>query len=406
MKKIIAIAVLLALFAGCKKDDKPGTVELKGISFTEESVSLEKGGQKALSLVFTPADATDKSVTWLTSNPAVATVSDGIVTGIGAGQADISAKAGVYTSTCKVTVTVTLKGIQLQKEISVNRGETATLTATLEPSDATADITWESSDESVVTVSEGELTGVGVGTATVTAKAGSIKAECAVTILPPKGAVDLGIEITRADGTKYTLYWAECNLGAEKPEDYGDYYAWGDVEPNYRIQDPLTWKEGKTGYDWASYKWCNGAANKLTKYCPADKADYWDGEGSPDGKIVLEPEDDAAHVILGGKWRMPTDEEWTELRTKCEWTWTSDYNGTGVSGRIITAPNGNSIFLPAAGYRYDFILGNAGSFGGLWSSSLNTDYPYLAFYVTFKSGGVERSYNSLCYGYSVRPVTE
>ena len=406
MKKIIAIAALLAIFAGCKKDDKPTTVELKGISFTEESVSLEKGGQKALSLVFTPADATDKSVTWLTSNPAVATVSDGVVTGVGAGQAEISAKAGVYTSTCKVTVTVTLKGIQLQKEISVNRGETATLTATLEPSDATADITWESSDESVVTVSEGELTGVGVGTATVTAKAGSIKAECAVTILPPKGAVDLGIEITRADGTKYTLYWAECNLGAEKPEDYGDYYAWGDVEPNYRIQDPLTWKEGKTGYDWASYKWCNGAANKLTKYCPADKADYWDGEGSPDGKIVLEPEDDAAHVIFGGKWRMPTDEEWTELRTKCEWTWTSDYNGTGVSGRIITAPNGNSIFLPAAGYRYDFILGNAGSFGGLWSSSLNTDYPYLAFYVTFKSGGVERSYNSLCYGYSVRPVTE
>jgi len=147
MKKIIAIAALLAIFAGCKKDDKPGTVELKGISLSEEAISIEKGGSKPLSVIFNPSNASDKpDVIWLTSNPAVATVSDGIVTGVGAGQADISAKAGNFYASCKVSVTVTLTGIQLQKEISVCRGETATLTATLVPSDATADITWESSD--------------------------------------------------------------------------------------------------------------------------------------------------------------------------------------------------------------------------------------------------------------------
>ncbi|MBR0301253.1 MAG: Ig-like domain-containing protein [Bacteroidales bacterium] len=302
-----------------------------------------------------------------------------------------------------MTVTVTLTGIQLQKEISVCRGESATLTATLVPSDATADITWESSDETIVTVSKGELTGVAVGTATVTAKAGSVKAECAVTILPPKGAVDMGMELTREDGTTYKLYWAECNLGAEKPEDYGDYYAWGEVEPSYSSQDPLTWKDGKTGYDWASYKWCNSNYEKLTKYCTADETSYWDGEGSPDGKTVLDPEDDAARVNLGGTWRMPTDAEWTELRTECTWTWTTQ---NGVNGRLVTGKNGNSIFLPAAGNLLSTGLFDAGSYGDYWSFSLDPDEPAIALNVYFYSDDVCGSTGTRTNGYSIRPVTE
>ena len=83
MKKIITIAALIALLVGCKKDDKPGIVELKGITLSEESISVEKGGSKPLSVIFNPSNASDKpTVTWLTSNPAVATVSDGIVTGV------------------------------------------------------------------------------------------------------------------------------------------------------------------------------------------------------------------------------------------------------------------------------------------------------------------------------------
>ena len=132
------------------------------------------------------------------------------------------------------------------------------------PSNATDNPTvkWLSSNPAVATVSDGELTGIAVGTATVTAKAGDVKAECAVTILPPKGAVDLGIELTRADGTTYKLYWAECKLGAEKPEDYGDYYAWGETAP-------------KSDYSRGTYKWCNGASNKLTKNCSAADMDIF-----------------------------------------------------------------------------------------------------------------------------------
>lgn len=403
MKKIIAIAALLALFAGCKKDDKPGTVELKGISLSEESISIERGGSKPLSVIFNPSDATDKpDITWLTSNPAVATVSDGIVTGVGAGQADISAKAGNFNASCKVTVTVTLTGIQLEKEISVCRGESATLTATLVPSDATADITWESSDETVVTVKDGELTGVGVGTATVTAKAGSIKAECAVTILPPRGAVDLGIELTREDGTTYKLYWAECNLGAEKPEDYGDYYAWGETTP-------------KSDYSWETYKWCNGASNKLTKYCLASKTDYWDGEGSPDGKTVLDPEDDAAHVQLGGKWRMPTLKEMEALcalKNNEDYTW--EHFGEVDGLRITRKSTGVALFLPAAGYYDNTSLALVGSAGQYWDAtgylsgayfgpSEASNLSFMKNATLFPSG---TSYNPRNRGFSIRPVTE
>ena len=402
MKKIIALAALIALFVGCKKDDKPTTVELKGITLSEESITIEKGGSKPLSVIFNPSNATDKpTVTWLSSNPAVATVSDGIVTGVGAGQADISAKAGNLNASCKVTVTVTLKGIQLQKEVSICRGETATLTATLEPSDATADITWESSDETVVTVSEGELTGVGVGTATVTAKAGSIKAECAVTILPPKGAVDLGIEMTREDGTTYKLYWAECNLGAEKPEDYGDYYAWGETAP-------------KSDYSWETYKWCNGASNKLTKYCLKANTDCWDGEGSPDGKTVLDPEDDAAHVQLGGKWRMPTMKEMDALlalKSNEDYTW--EEFGEVAGTRITRKSTGAILLLPAAGYRDNTSVLSAKLSCQYWSSTgfLGGAYmgPYDATVLFFRKGatiGSGTGYDPRNRGFSIRPVTE
>ena len=402
MKKIIAIAALLAIFAGCKKDDKPDTVELKGISLSEASISIEKGGSKPLIVIFNPSNATDKpTVTWLSSNPAVATVSDGIVTGVGAGQADISAKAGNFNASCKVTVTVTLTGIQLEKEISVCRGETATLTATLVPSDATADITWESSDETIVTVSKGELTGVAVGTATVTAKAGNFKAECSVTILPPKGAVDMGMELTREDGTTYKLYWAECNLGAEKPEDYGDYYAWGETQT-------------KSDYSWETYKWCNGASNKLTKYCLKANTDYWDGEGSPDGKTVLDPEDDAAHVQLGGKWRMPTLKEMEALlalKSNEDYTWEEFGEVAGV--RITRKSTGAVLLLPAAGYRDNTSVLTAKLACVYWSSTgfLGGSYlgPYDAsglFIIKNSMIGSRTAYDPRNRGFSIRPVTE
>ena len=225
----------------------------------------------------------------------------------------------------------------------------------------------------------------------MTIKYGSVKSFTTKESTIPAGAVDLGIEMTRGDGTTYKLYWAQSNLSESgfcaKPEDYGDYYAWGETET-------------KSNYSWSSYKFGTSLSGPFSKYNTLSKY------GHVDNKTVLEPEDDAARQALGGNWRMPTDEEWTELRTKCTWTWTSDYNGTGIKGRIVTATNGNSIFLPAAGYRYDTGLNDAGSRGYYWSSSLSTDYPGYAWRVDFSSGGVSRSGSYRYDGRSVRPVSE
>ena len=187
--------------------------------------------------------------------------------------------------------------------------------------------------------------------------------------------VDLGLSVK----------WATVNVGATKPEEYGDYFAWGETEP-------------KEVYDWSTYKWCNGSYDTQTKYCIADSV------GTVDNKTQLELSDDAAHVNLGGSWRMPTDAELTELRKNCTWTWTTQ---NGVNGYKVTSKsNGNSIFLPAAGYRYDSSLRSAGSYGLYWSSSLSMDYPYAAYGLVFGSGYVDWNNDSRYCGYSVRPVCQ
>ena len=189
-------------------------------------------------------------------------------------------------------------------------------------------------------------------------------------------AVDLGLSVK----------WATCNVGAIKPEEYGDYYAWGETEP-------------KTTYNWSTYKWCNGSADTQTKYCTSSTY------GTVDDKTQLELADDAARANWGGAWRMPTDAEWTELRENCTWTWTSDYNGTGVKGRIVTSNiNANSIFLPAAGSRYNGVLYDAGYYGLYWSNSLRTDNPLYAWIVFLDSDNVDRVSYFRYYGLSVRPV--
>lgn len=107
---------------------------------------------------------------------------------------------------------------------------------------------------------------------------------------------------------------------------------------------------------------------------------------------------------------MPTDAEWTELRNNCTWTWTSNYNETGVAGRIVTSNKtgytDKSIFFPAAGYRLGSDLNDSGSSGFYWSSSLYTAYPYDAWNVLFYSDIVGRIFNDRFFGFSVRPVSE
>lgn len=461
MKKYLTIIAVLGLLSACGGKETTPEIAATGISLDKTSLTIEKGSNEVLKMSFTPSNATKKTVTWMSSNTGIATVTDGVVVGVEVGSTEIIAKCGDLVAKCPVTVVVSAKGIKLDKSTLEFKalGETQTLVATVEPSNTTDPVEWSSSDESVVTVADGVVTSVGAGTAevtakcaafeakcaiiveiiatsisldkttltlvvgdsetlvvtveptnstdkvewsssdeaiatvkdgvvsavaegsaTITAKAGAQTATCAVTVKKaiPAGAVDLGLSV----------YWAECNLGATSPEKYGYYFAWGEVEPNKY-------------YNWASYKWANGDYNKLTKYCPADEADYWDGEGEPDGKTVLDPEDDAAHVILGGSWRMPTRAEQSELIAKCTWTWDDTKKGYTVTGT-----NGNSIFLPAAGRRSNTDLNVVGSWGYYWSSSLDEYYPGSAFFLYFDSSLVDWYYGRRCRGLTVRPVTE
>ena len=189
--------------------------------------------------------------------------------------------------------------------------------------------------------------------------------------------VDLGLP----SGT----LWATCNIGANSPEDYGDYFAWGETQP-------------KDYYDWNTYQYCEGSYNTLTKYCNDSSYGY---NGFTDTLTVLLPEDDAATANWGSGWRMPTKKEWQELYQNTTHTWTTQ---NGVNGRLFTAANGASLFLPAAGYRWSDELRYAGGGGYYWLSSLDTDYPNGALGFCIDSGywggyGGERNY-----GRSVRAV--
>ncbi len=191
--------------------------------------------------------------------------------------------------------------------------------------------------------------------------------------------IDLGLP----SGTK----WATCNVGSTTPEGYGDYFAWGETTT-------------KETYNWSTYRYCNGDYNTLTKYCNNSSCG---NNGFTDNLTTLEASDDAATANWGSGWRMPTYDEMVELRNICTVTWSTQ---NGVNGRLFTGPNGNSIFLPAAGYRFGSELGYAGSYGYYWSGSLYTVYPYNAWYLYFDSGtyGMEQ-YGSYRYcGRSVRPV--
>ena len=175
--------------------------------------------------------------------------------------------------------------------------------------------------------------------------------------------------------------WATCNVGANAPEEYGDYFAWGETTP-------------KEVYYWSNYKWCNGNELKLTKYCTESKY------GFVDHKTQLDQEDDAAYVNWGASWRMPTKEQENELIDKCTWTETTQND---VYGLLVTGPNGNTIFLPATGGRFDDGLYHTGSHGGYWSRTLYEYASNESYGLFFGSGRLDwNSYRDN--GFTVRAV--
>lgn len=191
--------------------------------------------------------------------------------------------------------------------------------------------------------------------------------------------VDLGLSVK----------WATCNLGAEKPEDYGDYYAWGETET-------------KSTYDWYTYKYCKGSSHTMTKYCSNSS---YGNNGTTDSRTTLEMSDDVARQKWGGSWRIPTLTEFKELINNCTWTWTTlngvqGYRGTSKKSGYTD----RSIFLPAAGYHNDTGYRFAGSHGNYWSCSLDTSDPCYAYEIYFYSGFQSPSNINRYYGLPVRPV--
>ncbi len=177
--------------------------------------------------------------------------------------------------------------------------------------------------------------------------------------------IDLGLP----SGTK----WACCNVGANKPEEYGGYYAWGETEE-------------KDYYDWSNYIHFDGSSSTCHDL----------------GHDIAGTQYDVAHVKWGGSWVMPSKTQQDELRENCSSEWTTV---NGVNGRIFTGSNGGSIFLPAAGYRWNDDLSSAGSGGGYWSSTQFPSGTYFAYYLRFYSGYFDWSNYSRYYGQSVRPVS-
>ncbi len=191
--------------------------------------------------------------------------------------------------------------------------------------------------------------------------------------------IDLGLSVK----------WASCNIGANKPEECGNYYAWGETAT-------------KEKYDWTSYKYCDGTYYTMNKYCTSS------GYGKVDGMSTLDISDDVSHEVWGGEWRLPSSDDIYELHNKCKWNWTDNYNGTGIAGFVVTSQvtgyTDRSIFLPAAGCRNGESLLRKGSLGLYWANSLWPSISYGATTLYFTAYGIETDLSYRNYGVPVRAV--
>ena len=186
------------------------------------------------------------------------------------------------------------------------------------------------------------------------------------------------------------LLWCSHNVGAKFPENYGNYYAWGETTVKDR-------------YNWLTYRYVNTDNNqvKLTKYC---NNSYYGLDGFTDNLTILEPADDAATINMGDSTRTPTIEEWMELMNNTTSSWTRE---NGVPGRTFKAANGNSIFLPAAGYYEGTSTTSVQSRGIYWSASLDTETsPRNAQVFDFSSVRQEKAIFLRSNGFTVRAVCE
>jgi len=207
--------------------------------------------------------------------------------------------------------------------------------------------------------------------------------------------------IPMIDGHEYVeiggLKWATMNVGANSITDTGLYFQWGDTQ-GYTA-DQVGNDSGQKAFKWEDYKYGNGTSSPgvtgMTKY------------NNTDGKTVLDLSDDAARANMGGQWRMPTTDEYVALGDAVNSVWTTDYQGSGVAGLVLTDKTDSSkvLFFPACGNCYDGSIVNVGKYGNYWSSSVYSSSVQSARCIIFDSkyANWQRYYNRLL-GYTVRGV--
>ena len=375
---------------------------VESISLNETDISLYEGESYELVASIQPSVLTDRSISWSSSDPSVVSVSDaGIIEAKKGGSAVITAKVEEKEAQCNVTVKTVEFSIGMS-QITLTVGSVVGIQAEVKPSALDVrNAQWSSSNEEVAFYDRGVILCIAPGECIITASFMSKTAECKVTVVDytfTAEPVDLGLSV----------YWSTVNLGAAIPTQYGAYYAWGETEP-------------KRGGSWETYKWIESEPKNplnITKYTVADKkvdALWYDNVGNfvGDNKRTLDLEDDAAHVKLGGKWRMPTKDEFQELIDYCSWAYVYNFEGSGIRGYVVTSRikdyNDKSIFIPTSAYPNDgdYSVSQYGSHGFYHSSSLGYSDTYLSYalrLVSTYSLYMNQMYRYYCF--SIRPVME
>ena len=267
--------------ATCTVTVSTKVVAVTSVTLDKTSLSMQVGGTETITATVSPDNATDKSVTWGSSDVSVATVSDGIITAKKSGEAIISAKSGSCIAKCKVTITVSAESVTLDKTtLSLAVGETAQLTATVKPDDATdKNVAWTSSDESVAKVDNGKVTAVNAGKAIIIAKCGGKTAECAVTVTVPTGSVTL-------DKTSLSLAVGETAqlMATVKPDDATDKnVAWTSSDESVAKVDNGKVTAVKAGKATITAKCCGKTAECVVTVKQPDNIIYYT---SSDNRVV------------------------------------------------------------------------------------------------------------------------
>lgn len=423
-------------------------VETTGLTLNSTEARLSVSETFQLSANIIPGDASYREVFWKSTNPQVAQVDmNGKITAQSIGECDIIASCVYYQDVCHVIVEENSIVISLDKhDERLLPNHALTITPTMSPQETALKITVSDPNVAAARLMNGVVQVVGLAEGitniVVSSEDGmAIPDTCIVTVYTEPGDVDCdgyinisdvtrlidyllsgnpeGLKVENADtdrdgkvnisdvttlidyllsgrwpwehgyvdlGLPSGTLWATCNIGASRPEEYGNYFAWGETAP-------------KENYNWSTYKWCSGNYNKLTKYCTNSSYGY---NGFVDNKEELEPEDDAAYVNWGSSWRMPSHNQLGELKIQCTWTWTTR---NGVNGYLVAGPNGNTLFLPAAGFRYGDSLGEAGAYGICWSRQLyysSAPFDAIVMFIDSEDGSWFR--NSRANGLTVRAV--